>query len=136
VAGPAALLLPLLAWLFSVRWPHRWLPLIGLLLTVTLSAIGLFISAAPVLMILSAALALAGWDLLLWEQALSGDLPAAALSRLAYSHYTSLAVAILLGLLVTLAGRLLRLQLPFGVLIILVLLVLFSLERLWHTLGD
>ena len=132
----AGVLLALLAWLAGAKWPYRWLPLAALLLSLVLSGMGLFIGAPPVLMICSAALALAGWDLLLWEHALPDDLPASMLSRLAYSHYRSLALALVLGLLVALAGRLLRLNLPFGVLIFLVLLSLFSLERLWHTLGD
>jgi len=131
----AAVILPLLAWLFSARWTYRGLPLAGLLLSIALSGLGLLIGVAPVLMIISAALALAGWDLLLWHYTLPADLPAATLSRLAYSHYRSLALALALGLLAALAGRLLRLQLPFGVLILLVILALFSLERLWHSLG-
>jgi hypothetical protein len=131
-----AVILPLLAWLFSARWPYRWLPLAGLVLSVSLSGAGLFLGAAPVLMILSATLALAGWDLMLWENDLPADLPAALLSRLAYSHYRALALAVGLGLLAALAGRFLHLQLPFGILIVLILLALFSLERLWHTLGD
>jgi len=86
-------------------------------------------------MILSAALALAGWDLLLWDHALPDDLSASMLSRITYSHYSSLALALVFGLLAALAGRLLRIQLPFGVLIFLVILALFSLEGLWRTLG-
>jgi hypothetical protein len=132
----AALLLPLLAWLSAFIWPHRWLPLTALLLSVLLAGLGLFQGAASVLMLLSALLALAGWDLLLWAHALPADLSTAALSRLAYSHYKSLALATLVGLLAALAGRLLRLQLPFGVVFILALLALVSLERLWHALGD
>jgi hypothetical protein len=98
--------------------------------------VGLLLAAGPELMILSAALALAGWDLLLWEHALPADLPAAMLSRLAVSHYRSLALALALGLLAALAGGLLRLQLPFGVLIFLVLLALVSLDRLWRALSN
>jgi hypothetical protein len=130
-----AILLPLVAWFSSLRWPYRWLPLAGLLLSVVLSGAGLFAGASPVLMILSTALALAGWDLLLWDHALPDDLSASMLSRITYSHYSSLALALVFGLLAALAGRLLRIQLPFGVLIFLVILALFSLEGLWRTLG-
>ena len=129
------LLVALLAWLLVWKWPFRWLPLAGLLLTVGLSAGGVFAGASPVLMILSVPFALAGWDLLLWNLALSASSPAAPSTLLARSHYISLAWAVGLGLLLALAGRLLRLQLPFGVLLFLVLLALLSLERLFHALG-
>ena len=126
----------LLAWLAGFKWPQRWLPLAGLLLSICLAAAGLFTGAASVLMILSAAFALAAWDMILWNLSLDASALTDTPALLARSHYISLALAIGAGLLAALGGRLLRLQLPFGVLIFLVLLALLSLERLWHTLGD
>ena len=128
-------LLALLAWLLTWKWPSGWLPFAALTLSVCLSAAGIFAGVSPVLMILSAALALAGWDLALFDLALTDSALSNPPSRLAHSHSKSLAFAIILGLLAALAGRLFRIQLPFGGLILLVLLALLSLDRLWRTLG-
>jgi hypothetical protein len=127
--------LALLAWLLTWKWPSRWLPFAALALSVCLSAAGIFAGSPPVLMILSAALVLPGWDLAFFDLALTDsalfDLP----SNFAHSHSKSLTFVIILGLLAALDGRLLRIQLPFGGLILLVLLALLSLDRLWRTLG-
>ena len=124
-----------LVWLFTWIWSSRWLPLAALALSVSLSAAGIFAGAPPALMILSAALSLAAWDLALMDLPHAEVSSTGRLSFLAYSHYKSLALAVALGLLAAMVGRMVRIQLPFGVMILLALLVLVSLERLWRTLG-
>ena len=128
-------LLALPVWLFAWFKPSRALPYTALVLSITLSVVGVFVGAEPTLMLLSATLALASWDLALWNLALADNSPADAQPLLAQSHYASLALALGLGLLIALSGRFLRLQLPFGVMFFLVLFALFGLERLWRSLG-
>jgi len=127
--------LTLAVWLLAWRKSSRGLSIFALLLDVSLSAGGLVSGARPELMLISAALALASWDLSLWNMALAGNDRPDSQSSLAYSHITSLALAVGLGLLAALAGRLLRFQLPFVVMVLLVLLVLFGIDRLWRALG-
>jgi hypothetical protein len=129
------LLIVLLLWLLPLKWPSRWLPLVALALTLSLSAAGSLLGASSVVMLLAATLALATWDLALLELSLAGLAPTPNFSRLTHSHYVSLAGALALGLLAALAGRMLRLQLPFGILLLLALLVLLAIDRLWRALG-
>jgi len=131
----AGLLLVLAAWLLAWRKPSRWSSLAALVLSVGFCAAGILLGASAVLMILGAACSLAAWDLSLWALSLVGVSPAEPPVAIAHNHYISLIFVLALSLLVALAGRLLRLQLPFGLMAILVLLVLFSLERLWHHLA-
>ena len=123
-----------LAWFLAIKWPFGLLPLSALVFSVSLAAAGLLTGATPLLMMLGAAFALAGWDVILWNRALISDSTSISLTLIESRHYQSLATVIGLGLLAVIAGRLLRFQIPFGWMVVLVILALFSLERIWHTL--
>jgi hypothetical protein len=128
------LVFTLLAWSFAFKWPSGFLSSSALVLSVSLAAAGLLTGAMPLLMILGAALALAGWDVVLWNRAFTSNSLSTSLTLIEIKHYQSLAAALGLGLLAVVVGRLFRFQIPFGWMVILVIIALFSLERIWHTL--
>jgi hypothetical protein len=128
------LIITMLAWLFAIKWPDGFLSFSALVLSVGLAAAGLLTGATPLLMMLGAALALASWDLVLWNRISANHSPTPSLTLFESRHYQSLALALGLGLLAAVGGRLLRFQIPFGWMVILVILALFSLERIWRTL--
>ncbi len=118
-----------LTWLPARKWPSTWLPSVALVVSVSLAVAGLFAGVSPTLMILSTILALASWDLVLLDHSLMGASFTGTVALLEKRHYQSLALALGLGLLLSVTGRLLRFQIPFCGMILLVTLVLFSLER-------
>jgi hypothetical protein len=124
----------LLAWLFTIKWPFGFPPSWALVFSVSLAVTGLLTGAIHLLMLLGAALALAGWDVVLWDRSLTNHSPSTSLTLIERKHYQSLALAIGLGLLAIVAGRLVRFQIPFGWMVVLAILTLFSLERIRHTL--
>jgi len=132
----ALLTLPL--WLLARKRPVTVPPSVALATSVCIGAAGLLTRAPSVLMILGAALALASWDLVLWQQTLTDNSISSAqtIALLETRHYQSLALALAPGLLIAITGPLIRVQLPFMGLVLLVILALFSLDRVWRTLKD
>ncbi len=100
------------------------------------SPVGLLTGATPFLMLLSATFALASWDLVLLDQALAGSSgsSAQAVTLLEKRHYSNLALALGLGLVITVAGRMIHLQIPFVGMIVLMILALLGLDRVLRTL--
>ena len=133
IAG-LVLVLSLLAWLFAIKWSFGFLPTSVLVFSISLAAAGLLTGATPLLMMLGAAFALAGWDVILWNRAFITNSLSASPTLIESKHYQSLAVALGLGLLAIIAGRLFRFQIPLGWMVVLVILTLFSLEHIWRTL--
>jgi hypothetical protein len=121
-----------LAWLFAKQWS----PMATLMASVALAAGGLWLGASPFLMTPAAALALASWDAIHWDGLLGGDLASEIEARLERRHYAFLALALGPALLAAVAGQLIHIQLPFGGLIVIVLLALLSLDRIWSLVKD
>ena len=107
-----------------------------LVVLVGLAAVGLLAGNPPVLMIFSAALALASWDLALFDRTVTdlASTSAETLTLFENSHYQNLALALGLGLSLAIGGRLLRFEIPLSGLIVLVFLALFGLDRVWRAL--
>ena len=97
-----------------------------------LAAAGVCAGAWPPLMILGATLALAGWDSAHWEDFVAVGLPADTAARAGRNHYLRLALALGSGLLAAIAGRMITIQLPFGVLAGLSALLLLGIDRIWR----
>jgi hypothetical protein len=121
-------------WLFLLRRPSNGLSVAVLVISVCLSALGLLIGASPLLMVIAATLALASWDFVLFNASLPGEQPGKSVALLEKVHLESLALAVGLGLIVSIAGHFIRFQIPFIVMVLLVILGLFSLERVWRKL--
>ncbi len=132
----ALAILTLPVWLLAYKRPSICPPTAALIVSVSLAALGLLVRATSLQMLLGATLALASWDLVLLEHTLTGSSSSSpqALTRLINLHYSRLALILGLGLLITVAGRLIHLQLPLVGVVLLVILALFSLDRVWRML--
>ncbi len=127
----------LAAWLLAYRSPSRFEPAAALVLTVAVAAAGLLIGAASFPLLLASALALAAWDLVRLER-IAGCIASPSpgdTDLLVRAHYSSLALVLALGLLIPLAGHALHLALPFEAMAVLIVLILFSLDRVWRGLA-
>jgi hypothetical protein len=131
-AGLAAAAAAALAWWLAWQAPGDGLPAAALVVSTGAAAAGLLSGAAPAPLLLATVLALAGWDLVLLEDALAGS--AGATASFERRHYAGLALAVGLGLLLAVAGRLVRIEVPLGVMAVLAIAAFAGLERAWHTL--
>jgi hypothetical protein len=132
----AAVLIAFLTWFRARQWLSAWLSSAALVINVSLAAVGLLIGVSPFLMMLSATFALASWDLVRFDHILTGDSSTSAVARLEKKHYESLVLALGPGLLVAVTGRMIHFQIPLGGMVLLVITVLFSLDRVWRLLTD
>jgi hypothetical protein len=119
-----------LVWLVGML-ASEWSGVVFMVL-VGLAAVGICVGAWPILMILGATLALASWDLANWEDFVADGLPAETTAWIERRHHTYLALALGSGLLVAIIGQLVNFQLPFGVLILLVVLALLGVDQMWR----
>lgn len=124
-----------LFWLAARRWKTLWMASLGLAAAVTAAVYGLAHGAALIWMLPGAALALASWDLTLLDARLANHPPGATLDALIKTHYAVLLPALGLGLLVVALGQLIRFQIPFFFMLVLVALAYFSLNRLLRSLA-
>ncbi len=119
------------AWLFARKYPGSPLPLVCLLGSVGFAAAGTLIGSPPLLMMFAAGMALAVWDLLSLDSSLGDHLPTEGTRHYEHKHLQSLALALGLGLLGTLLGGFLKIQIPFLVLMLSITFLLFALDRVW-----
>ena len=127
-----------LAWWLANKWPATLMPLAALAISIAWGAAGLLASAPALLMILGATFALASWDLVLFDHILA-DNPISSTPTIALfqnTHYLSLALALGLGLLIILIGRTIHVQISFVIIGLVVLLALFSIDRIWRALKE
>src|SRR5512136_1211099 len=127
-----------LAWWLANKWPATPLPLAAFVISIAWGAAGLLASALSLLMILSVTFALASWDLVLFDHILA-DHPISSTPTIALfqnRHDRSLALALGLGLLIVLTGRTIQMQISFVIIGLLVLLALFSMDRIWRALKE
>jgi hypothetical protein len=128
-------LLALPAWLAAFKWGSGFFPTTALVLSIGLAAVGLLLSVSPVWMIVGATFAFAGWDIVLFQNNLCDDSPDQGVDPLEERHYRNLTMALGLGLLVAVAGSVIRIQIPFGWMILLAAIALLGLEGLWRNLN-
>ena len=133
--GALAAILMVPAWLFVRKHPDTWLPSICLFTSVGLAAVGRLTGSPPGLMICSSGVALAVWDLLFLDDAMGGKSSGEQTRQFESKHLQSLALALGSGLIVTFLGRLLNLQIPFVVIVLLVALLVFGFERIWGAIN-
>jgi hypothetical protein len=132
-------LLAFLIWMLASQWPSIFPPSVALIISIGLGSVGLFVGAAPIPMLLSASLALASWDVILLDRDLttySGTPDDKVTGLLETRHYRSLVLAIGVGLLSAVSGRLLlHYQIPFCGMVLLMALGIFALEGVWRALA-
>ena len=124
------------AWLLARKHPGSQLPLVCLLGSVGFAVAGRLTGSPPFLMILASAAALAAWDLLFLDSALGNDSSVEQTRHFEKKHLQSLTLALGSGLLGTLLGRFLTIQLPFVVLIFFIAFTLFALDRVWSSIKN
>ncbi len=136
LAAAAAGILTFLVWLAARRWQALWTANLGLVVTTAAAAYGLTIGAGLLWMLPAAALGLASWDLLLLDARLANNPAGIPTGPLEKAHFTSLGLALGLGLLVVMLGQMIRFQIPFIFMLVLVVLAYVSLERLLRSLRE
>jgi hypothetical protein len=119
------------AWLLARKYPRPQLPLVCLLVTVGFAVVGRLVGSPPFLMIFGSAVALAVWDLLVLDSALGNTSSGEQTRHYETRHLQSLTLALGSGLLATLLGSFLKIQMPFVVLMLFVAFILFALDRVW-----
>lgn len=119
------------AWLLARKYSSSRLPLVCLLVSVGLAVAGRLIGSSPVLMIFGSGVALAAWDLLHLDAIQINNPSGEQTLHYENTHIQSLMLALGSGLLVTLFGRFLNIQIPFLVLLLFVAFILFALDRVW-----
>jgi hypothetical protein len=124
------------AWLLARKYPASPLPLVCLLGSVGFAVVGRLIGAPPFLMIFGSALALAAWDLLCLDSALGIHSSVEQTRHYEKEHLQALMLALGSGLLGTLLGSFLKIQIPFIVLMLFITFVLFALDRVWGYIKD
>jgi hypothetical protein len=129
--GIVAAIITCPAWLLSRKYRASWLPFICLLLCVCLAVAGMLSGASSLFMICSSGFSLAVWDLVLLNHAL-GNKPSEEQTRqYENEHVQSLAPAVTAGLLAGFLGHLFIFQIPFTLVVILIAVILFGLDRAW-----
>jgi hypothetical protein len=132
--GTVLALLTAPTWLLARKYPASWLPFLCLLMSVGLAVVGRLVGVPPWLMICGSGFALAAWDLIFLNASLDGNDSGEQTRRYENKHFQALALALGAGLFVTFLGRLLNPQIPFLPLVLLVVLVIFGLDRIWDYL--
>jgi hypothetical protein len=122
-------LAPIGVLLFSEKITAGWIPDACLFGLVCLAAAGLIIQAPPLLMLLGATAGLAAWDLENLDRRMAMGEPSPSARRFEQRHVLILLAALGLGLLLAALGRLVAIQIPFVLLLALVIFDLFSLDR-------
>jgi hypothetical protein len=120
-----------LAWLLARKYPDSGLPVICLVVSVCLAVAGRLMGSPPLLMICGSGFALAVWDLVFLDKALGRVSSGIQTRQYERKHLQSLALALGTGLFVAFLGRLLNFQIPFVIMLLLVVLAIYGLENIW-----
>jgi hypothetical protein len=118
-------------WVLTRKYPASSPPFFCLSVVIVLAVIGSLTGSPSSLMIFSSVAALAAWDLLFLDVAMVSNSHTAQTRQYEIKHLQSLALALGFGLLAAFLGGLLHLQISFVMLILIIALVVFGLERVW-----
>ncbi len=133
--GAGLVLVASIAILFSNRPAAAWFPSACLVILVGLAVVGLFQGAPAFAMIAGAAAALAAWDLINLDHTMEMGSSSGTAGRFEKRHVKVLSVALGLGVVMAVSGELVSLPIPFVFFVLLILLDMYSLERLSHRLA-
>jgi hypothetical protein len=99
-----------------------------------LTAVGIWIRCEPHLIVYGFIMALVSWELHLFNRGLAGNPQYTDNLLLEKKHLRSLSIVIILSFLITTVGLSFHLDLPFGIIFVLVLVVGFAVERVYFYL--
>lgn len=125
-----------LLWFDLRNRQSRWLPHVFLLAALVLPVTAILAGSNPVLSITGAGFSLAAWDLYQLISSLRDFPMKESTRRYEQRHLRSLFIALIIGLAIAITGRMVTLQVPFILLVVVILLVVLGLDRLWTVLGN
>ncbi len=132
--GLLAIPVTLLAWMLAQKWSAFWAASSALTIYLSVSVIGILLRVPVLLLIPGCLAAIAWWDLAEFDESLVGEAPAKARALLEKQRLQSLGLMVGTSLVLEAVGLWLRLQLPFGVVMLLALLsiggILYSAQWL------
>jgi hypothetical protein len=129
--GAVIVIISGLSWVPARKNPDSWLPHLCLFAFVCLAVVGRLTGSTTILMLCGSGLALAAWDLFFLNDGLKGNTDVEQTKRYENKHLQSLALALGFGLMVAFIGRLLNFQIPFVILLLFVVMVVFGLDQVW-----
>jgi hypothetical protein len=121
-----------LAWLMVQKYSTSWLPHICLVVSVGLAVAGVLSGSPALWMIIGSGMALVVWDLLFLNDALRDTPSGYQTRRYEKFHFRSLSISLGTGLLAAFLGRFIHLQITFILMIFIIALAVFGLNRLWE----
>jgi hypothetical protein len=124
-----AFLIMVLFWIIMKKRSIFWSASSLLLVYVFLAAIGVVVNLSLLLMVIGCTTALASWDLIHFNQSMSGNLFLDTTAQSEKYHLQSLAAMFGASLLLALISSYINLQFPFGVIVFLVLMAMTSLAK-------
>ncbi len=133
--GAGIVLVASAAFLLSNRLAAAWFPSACLVILVGLAVVGLFQGAPAFAMIPGATAALAAWDLVNLDRTMGNIWSSGTADRFEKRHAQALSVALGLGVVMAVSGKLVPLPIPFVPFVLLILLDMYTLERLSHRLA-
>ncbi len=116
-------------WFIMRKKPGIWPVSIILVIYNVFAVAGLSIGLSPYLMTIGCLAAMASWDLVLFNQSMVGDRHQPNVMLLEKLHLQALAIAVSLGLLLSILSLNIRLHLPFVLVAGLIILAAFGLIR-------
>ena len=130
--GLALFLLP--GWLLANKYPASLLPSLCLVLSAGLAAVGILIRLNTGLMVGATVAALVAWDLLLFNASFNHRPSNGESQDFSTHHLKTVLLVSGAGLLAVLLGQFLSFQIPFLIMLVLAVLIVFALERTWFYL--
>jgi hypothetical protein len=122
-------------WIYARNKYVAWVPHLLFLSSLALAAIVILMGAQPVLVIIGSGFSLITWDLYLLNSDLQDSPIKEPARRYENRHLQLLMAAAVAAIFVAILGRFVTINLPFILLVVLILLALFGLDRLWSLLG-
>jgi hypothetical protein len=121
-------------WISGYLRNWQWLQNAGLLFIFGLACLGFLLGLSATLLFCGSFFALAGWDLVDFSRRLRNASPEDDLRALEHQHFLRLGSGITLGVILVMLAVNIRLQIPFGWMIILALLAALGLGKMVSSL--
>jgi len=119
-----------LLWLLSRRVFRAWIASIGLFIFVCASGVGAWLGLSPILMAISVLGSLSAWDLAGFFRRLGRAAPEDDLIQLGKKHLVQLGIFMGVSMILALLGLLIRVNIPFWWVFLLVLVTVLGIMKL------
>jgi hypothetical protein len=119
-------------WVVSKKYLSKTLGTFTLFITIGLAVIGIVLGNSSWLMICSLAFGLAAWEVVLLMVKMKDQVNDFELRQYLNAHLNMSCISLITGILLTLLGLRIRLEIPFIVMLALALLGVYILGRVWN----